>query len=133
MMTRYHLRRTVTPRIVTGMANTAQDTRTLSTGGTYHHTYECDVFTLGSAVMVLLEADFDLTLENLHKASFGTRDAYPHRTCYHNCARLRLGQIETELERTRKRARAAGIDSAAMEEVRSLVAERTAIRQEVDA
>lgn len=124
------------------MTNTREDITTPSTGGSYRHTYECDVFTLGSAVMVLLEADMELTLENLHRASFGSRDAFPHRVCYHNCAGLRLGQIETELERARKRERATRPTTALntsperaalVEQVAALVAERAAIRAEIDA
>jgi hypothetical protein len=116
------------------------DNRTRSVGGTYHHTTECDMFTLGSAVAVLLEGDFPLTIENLHNASIGTRDVFPHRPCYGNCAALRLGAIETSLEHLRRQVRAgqrSGATSSALalanERIAELVAERAAIREEVDA
>ncbi len=110
----------------------APEPRTPSRGGAYTHTHDCDTHALGVAVRIVLDTDLPFTVENLQGAVFGYRDAFPHRICFGRCAQLRLGAVESELKLLRRQQRHTWNADTEMA-INTLVMERTAITQEVDA
>lgn len=108
----------------------ATDPRTPSRYGSYTHTRDCDMHTLGYAVATLVDNDTDVTIENMHHAVFGFRDAFPHRPCLGGCGELELRRVGAELVLARRALRHA-YSQDTQTRIYQLQNQRAAIRAEL--